>query len=200
MSFVRVDKISFAFANSGPIVRDFSFTMARGECVGLTGPSGKGKSTVAQILAGHLKPSRGTITVDGKDVTGKPQRSVFLLHQEDDLFPWLNVENQIAIGLQRPDLQEVDRLLKLTKLEKFRHLYPHELSGGMKKRLSLARAMAVNPKLLILDESFSALDFQLREELLKELKQIWQTNQTAILIITHDPRDLTAIANRELQL
>lgn len=200
MSFVSVDKISFAFTPGNWIARDFSFHMSRGECVGLTGASGRGKSTVAQIIAGHIRPQSGSIHVDGDDVTGRPQRSVFLIHQEDDLFPWLTVEHQVALGLQTQDANAIKRLLELTKLEKFRKFYPHELSGGMKKRLSLARALAVKPKLLILDESFSALDFQLRAELLRELKQLWRTNETAILLISHDPRDLEAIATRELKL
>jgi NitT/TauT family transport system ATP-binding protein len=179
-------------------------TIHQGECVGLTGPSGCGKSTLANIAAGHIRPTEGRIVVDEEDLTGRPNRRIFLIHQESDLFPWLKVKKQIGFVIPKKNSQKnlklVDRLLELVNLSAYKNYYPYELSGGMKKRLAIARALAVNPNLLILDESFSSLDSNLKVTLHRELKQIWQTTQTTILMITHDAKDLKNLAQREIRL
>jgi len=182
------------------ILEDVSFAIHKGECVGLTGPSGCGKSTLAHIGAGYIMPESGRVMVDGQDLTHKPNRNVFLIHQESDLFPWQRVKKQIAFAMENPDQQKVMELISLVKLTGFENFFPSQLSGGMKKRLALARALAVNPKLLILDESFSSLDSNLKLELYEDLKQIWQKTNTTILLITHDSRDLANLANREIKL
>lgn len=185
---------------AGLILDDVSFTINRGECVGLTGPSGCGKSTLAHIGAGYIRPERGRVLVDGHDFTNRPSRNVFLIHQESDLFPWQNVTRQIMFAQERPDPAGVAELIALVQLTGAEQLYPSQLSGGMKKRLALARALAVNPKLLILDESFSSLDSNLKLELYRDLRQIWQKTRTTILLITHDSRDLENLAHREIRL
>ena len=185
---------------SGRILENISFTIHKGECVGLTGPSGCGKSTLAHIGAGYIRPDQGKVIVDSHDLTHKPNRDVFLIHQEPDLFPWQRVKKQITFAMKNPDPQKVAELISLVKLTGFENYFPNQLSGGMKKRLALARALAVNPKLLILDESFSSLDSNLKLELYKDLKQIWQQTNTTILLITHDSRDLENLANREIKL
>ena len=182
------------------LLADISFNIDQGECVGLTGPSGCGKSTLAHIGAGYLRPAGGRVLVDGSDLTHRPSRNVFLIHQEFDLFPWQTVTGQIAFAMPRPDPQRVAELVALARLDGFENLYPSQLSGGMKKRLALARALAVNPKLLILDESFSSLDSNLKFELYRDLRQIWQQTRTTILLITHDSRDLENLAHREIRL
>jgi ABC-type nitrate/sulfonate/bicarbonate transport system ATPase subunit len=182
------------------VVQDITFSIAKGECVGLTGPSGCGKSTIANIAAGHIRPVEGKIIVDGNDLTGKPKRRGFLIHQESDLFPWLKVKNQVSFALKIKNESKVDKLLSLVKLSKYQNYYPNELSGGMKKRLAIARALAVNPKLLILDESFGSLDSNLKLELYTELKEIWEKTKTTILLITHDSKDLENLAQREIKL
>lgn len=184
----------------GHILEDISFEICEGECLGLTGPSGCGKSTLAHIGAGHVKPLQGRVVVDGRDVTNKPGRDVFLIHQEPDLFPWQKVGAQIRFAMKEVDEQRVEELIALVKLSGFEHLYPNQLSGGMKKRLALARALALNPKLLILDESFSSLDSNLKTELYEDLRLIWQKTKTTILLITHDSRDLENLAHREIRL
>lgn len=198
--FVRAENISFSFKDGAPLLRNFSLNLQRGHCGGITGPSGCGKSTLALILAGHLRPQSGSVWIDGSDVTARPGRDVFLVAQDSDLFPWQTVEAQIAFGMKSPDPQRVRELIEMTKLKGFEKFYPRQLSGGMKKRLSIARALAVDPKLLIFDESFSALDFDLRQALFADLKEIWKRTQTTILLITHDPRDLHQIAQSEIRL
>lgn len=174
------------------VLSGVSFTIAPGELVTLGGPSGVGKSTLARIMAGHLKPDSGRVLIEGHDRTGQPGRDVFLIHQENDLFPWLRVEDQIAMALPRPDAARVRELISLVKLSGFERHFPRELSGGMKKRLAIARALAVRPKLMILDESFSSLDEALRRALFSELREIWKKTGTAILIISHH---LTGLAD-----
>lgn len=199
---ITFDHISHRYQGQtdGLILDDVSFTINRGECVGLTGPSGCGKSTLAHIGAGYIRPEQGRVLVDGHDLTHRPGRNVFLIHQENDLFPWQNVARQIMFALAKPDPARVAELIALVQLTGSEHLYPRQLSGGMKKRLALARALAVNPRLLILDESFSSLDSNLKMELYRDLRQIWQKTRTTILLITHDSRDLENLTNREIRL
>lgn len=182
------------------VIEDITFSINEGECVGLTGPSGCGKSTIAHIAAGHILPTNGEVNVDGRNLTGRPNRQVFLIHQESDLFPWLKVKKQIALAMKNKDGKILSELLSLVKLSKYRSYYPNQLSGGMKKRLAIARALAVNPRLLILDESFSSLDSNLKIELYRELKDIWEKTNTTILLITHDSKDLQNLAQREIRL
>ncbi len=190
----------FTQEKNGDVLRNISMTIHQGECVGLTGPSGCGKSVLANIAAGHIVPSSGRIVVDGTDLTGLPSRKVLLIHQESDLFPWLKVKKQISFVMHNKNSKTIDELLALVGLKSYSGYYPIELSGGMKKRLALARALAVNPKLLILDETFSSLDSKLKRVLHRELKQIWETTKTTILMITHDSKDLENLAQREIRL
>jgi len=182
------------------ILDDISFSIDKGECVGLTGPSGCGKSTLAHIGAGHIRPAEGKVLVNGSDLTCRPNRKVFMIHQEPDLFPWQKVAKQVAFAMERPNHQKVDELLGLVKLQGFENFYPNQLSGGMKKRLAMARAMALDPELLILDESFSSLDSNLKNELYEDLRQVWKSTGTTILLITHHSGDLANLANREIRL
>ena len=182
------------------VLKNVSFSIEEGECVGLTGPSGSGKSTLAYIAAGHISPESGRIIVDGKDRTGRQSREVFLIHQESDLFPWQRVRRQISFAMGQKDEKRVASLIDLVKLSGFEGYFPNQLSGGMKKRLAIARALAVNPKLLILDEAFSSLDSNLKMDLYSDLKRIWEMTGTTILLITHDYRDLENLANREIKL
>ena len=182
------------------ILEDISFAIDKGECVGLTGPSGCGKSTLAHIGAGHIRPASGKVLVNGIDLTCKPNRKVFMIHQEPDLFPWQKVAMQVAFAMTEPDDHKVVELLALVKLDGFENFYPSQLSGGMKKRLALARALAVDPELLILDESFSSLDSNLKNELYEDLRLVWQKTGTTILLVTHHSSDLANLAHREIRL
>jgi NitT/TauT family transport system ATP-binding protein len=123
-----------------------------------------------------------------------------MIHQEPDLFPWQKVAKQVAFAMAEPDKRKAAELLSLVKLRGFENFYPGQLSGGMKKRLALARALAVDPELLILDESFSSLDSDLKNELYRDLRLIWQKTGTTILLITHQANDLANLAHREIRL
>ena len=182
------------------LLREISFAIAPGECVGLTGPSGCGKSTLAHIAAGHIAPAGGRVLVDGVDLTSRPSRKVFLIHQEPDLFPWQKVCKQVEFAMGKAEPGRVAELLALVRLSGFENYYPRQLSGGMKKRLALARALAVNPRLLVLDESFSSLDSNLKVELYEDLRRVWRETSATILLITHDSRDLENLAHREIRL
>ncbi|MFZ2188114.1 MAG: ATP-binding cassette domain-containing protein [Candidatus Moraniibacteriota bacterium] len=178
------------------VILNLSFKIEKGDCVGLIGPSGCGKSTLAKIIAGHITPTSGKVFVDGVDVTGKPGRTIFLIHQESDLFDWQTVEKQIFFVLHNKNRERVNALLELVKLKGFEKYYPSQLSGGMKRRLAIARALAVNPRLVILDESFSYLDSDIKESLYRDLREIWKLTKTTILLITHDVHDLENLAQK----
>lgn len=183
-----------------PVVRDVSWQIKAGECWVLTGPSGSGKSTLARLLAGFLRPQAGSVRVEGADRTAQPSRDVLVIHQDSDLFPWQRARRQIQFAQRSGAPDRSAELLKLVKLEGFADYYPAQLSGGMKKRLALARALAAQPKLLILDEAFSSLDRPLRAELIGDLRRIWETTRISLLFITHDDPDFAGFQPRELRL
>jgi len=199
-SYITIQDISFSYDKEYPLLQKINMNISKGECIGLSGGSGSGKSTLAQIIAGHLSPEKGSVYIDGFNRTSLPSRDVFLINQEDDLFPWLTVKKQIALALPSKDDNKVNELIHLTKLERYKDYYPSQLSGGMKKRLSIARALALDPKLLIFDESFSSLDFQLRKGLFNELKVIWKEMEKTIILISHDPRDFVEVTQREISI
>lgn len=193
---LSAQKLSFQFEKQ-LLFKDLSFEILARERVALTAPSGSGKSTLAFILAGHLAPQAGDIFLEGKKITSTPSRQIFLLHQDDDLFPWLKVEEQLRFVAPQCDTNKILHLLKLKGEE---HKYPCQLSGGMKKRLALGRALAINPKLIILDEPFGFLDQKLKQELLEDLDEIWAKEMTTLLLISHDPQDVQNFCQREIRL
>jgi NitT/TauT family transport system ATP-binding protein len=165
-------------------------TVETGEFMVLVGPSGCGKSTLLELLSGLAEPSSGTILVDGKPITGPgPDRGI--VFQQYALFPWRtalgNVEFGLeAIGVSRSERAERARhFLALVGLSGFEHLYPHQLSGGMKQRIAIARSLSFDPDILLMDEPFAALDAQTRETLQDELLRIWEQTAKTILFITH---------------
>lgn len=200
---IEVKNVYFSYPNSDTqTLFNINLLINKGELVVLTGPSGSGKSTLAKIVAGHIAPSTGKVTFEGRDYSGIPGRHSILIHQESDLFPWFTVSEQIELALQLNTSKDknIDFYLELAKLDHVRHFYPHQLSGGMKKRASVVRALAAKPKLLILDESFSSLDADLHLELSLELKKLWQQTQTTTLILTHDSRDINLFGQNHFEL
>jgi len=194
---IQFRDISYTYPSSPiPTFENISFHIERGECVGLLGPSGSGKSTLASVAAGFIFPTTGQIIIDGSIATGKPSRKIILLNQENDLFPWQTVWKHIEFATQEKNSFRVQKLIDLVQLQGSEHKYPYQLSGGMKKRLSLARALAVNPAILILDEAFSSLDNELKSVLYADLKKIWKEIGTTILLITHDREDVNHFAQR----
>jgi ABC-type nitrate/sulfonate/bicarbonate transport system ATPase subunit len=170
-----------------------------GEFVCILGPSGCGKSTLLNIAAGFIPPSTGEVRIDGQPVTGPDPRRI-VVFQERGTFPWLTVEGNVGFGLARLPRaereQRVARYVRLVGLGGFERSYPAELSGGMKQRLEVARALAVNPDMLLLDEPFGALDSITRLTMRSELLRIWEAERKTILFVTHDIDESVQLADR----
>src|SRR5213594_5237505 len=179
-----------------------SLTVREGEFVCLVGPSGCGKTTLLNIIAGLEKPDNGSVRADGKPVTS-PGRDRLVMFQEPALFPWLDVFGNVLFGLNlKPNLTNKDRrdvakyYLELVGLSRFDHANIHELSGGMKQRVSLARALAPNPRVLLMDEPFAALDALTREQLYGDIQEIWQKRRKTIVFVTHNVREAACLGDR----
>ncbi len=181
-----------------------SLNVAEGQFVCLVGASGCGKSTLLNIIAGLEKPDDGGVLADGKPVTG-PGRERLVMFQEPALFPWLDVLGNVLFPLKlKPNLTSKDRrdvaryYLELVGLSRFERANIHELSGGMKQRVSLARALAPNPRVLLMDEPFAALDALTREQLYGDIQEIWQARRKTIVFVTHNVREAACLGDRVL--
>jgi NitT/TauT family transport system ATP-binding protein len=181
------------------VLEDISLEVANGEFVCLLGPSGCGKSTLLSTMAGFLSPTGGEIRIDGEIVQGPDPRRIFVF-QERGVFPWLTVEGNIGFGLfnmpRAEREQRIARYVKMVGLEGFEKTYPAELSGGMKQRLEVARALAVNPDMLFMDEPFGALDSITRLIMRGELLRIWEAERKTIIFVTHDIDEAVQLADR----
>ena len=173
-----------------------------GEFICLVGPSGCGKTTLLDIIAGLTPADQGRVLDDDKPVDG-PGRHRLVMFQEPALFPWLDVFGNVMFGLKRtPGLTDkqrreiADQHLQLVGLEKFKHAFVHELSGGMKQRIALARALAPDPHVLLMDEPFAALDAITREQLYGDLQEIWRSRKKTIILVTHDVREAACLGDR----
>jgi NitT/TauT family transport system ATP-binding protein len=180
---------------------DINLRIEEGEFVCLLGPSGCGKSTLLKIIAGLIPATSGRITINGKPVSGPgPERAV--VFQDYALFPWMTVRDNVEFGLEARKLplaarREVSRrLLKVVGLSDFAERFPHQLSGGMKQRVSIARALAVDPSLLLMDEPFGALDAQTRQLLQDELLRIWREYRKTVVFVTHSIEEAIYLSDR----
>jgi len=186
---------------STEVLDKISFEAAKGEFLCLLGPSGCGKSTMLNIAAGFLEPTSGEVRIDGEIVVGPDPRRIFVF-QERGVFPWLTVEGNVGFGLFRLSREQRERqiahYIKLVGLQGFEKAYPLELSGGMKQRLEVARALAVNPDMLFLDEPFGALDSITRLIMRVELLRIWEAEKKTIIFVTHDIEEAVQLADRVL--
>ena len=171
-------------------IRDLSFSVGDNQFVSIVGPSGCGKSTLLYIIAGFIAPTAGEVRVDDRPVRAPgPDRGI--VFQEYALFPWRTVQDNIRYGLEEKGVPRdetariVQKYLRLMGLEGFQHKYPRELSGGMKQRVALARTLAYDPDVLLMDEPFGALDAQTREVMQEELLKIWLAERKTIVFVTH---------------
>jgi ABC-type nitrate/sulfonate/bicarbonate transport system ATPase subunit len=184
-------------------LEDINLDVSEGEFVCIVGPSGCGKSTLLNVLAGFLSPTSGSVTIDSEVVSGPDPRRI-LVFQERGVFPWLTVEGNIGFGLSKlPSAEREARIahyVQTVRLQGFESAYPSDLSGGMKQRLQVARALAVNPDILYLDEPFGALDSITRVIMRGELLRIWQTERRTILFVTHDIDEAVQMADRVVVL
>ena len=183
------------------VLEDISFDVREGEFVTIIGPSGSGKSTLLNIIAGLEGYEGGDVVVSGHRVTGSGP-DIVMIFQEDALFPWLNVEDNVAFGLKQKHVPKEERetmvsqYVDMVGLTKFRKSYTHQLSGGMKQRVAIARGLAMNPRVLLMDEPFGALDVRTRETLQRQIQDIHERTGKTILFVTHDVREAVSLGDR----
>ncbi len=201
--FLRMDGLVKRFAET-TAVDDVSLQIGKGEIFALLGPSGCGKSTLLRMLAGFENPSQGSIVLDGRDITALPpyERPINMMFQSYALFPHLSVWDNVAFGLKRqgtPKSELVERvaaMLAMVKLTAYQKRRPHQLSGGQQQRVALARSLALEPELLLLDEPLGALDRKLRGETQFELKAILKRVGVTCVLVTHDQEEAMILADR----
>ncbi|MGE5338668.1 MAG: ABC transporter ATP-binding protein [Gemmatimonadota bacterium] len=182
-------------------VRDVTLAVAPGEFVSVVGPTGCGKSTLLNVAAGLLEPSSGRVTIFGESLAGLNRRAGYMF-QSDALMPWRTARRNVAAGLEFRGMPQadVDRMadewLKRVGLGGFGDRYPHQLSGGMRKRTALAQTLVLDPDIILMDEPFSALDIQTRQLMENEVLDLWAAKRKAVLFITHDLDEAIAMSDR----
>ena len=190
-------------AGARPVLDQISLEVREGEFVCILGPSGCGKSTLLNVIGGFLAPTSGEVLIDGEAVRGPDPRRIFVF-QERGVFPWLTVDGNIGFGLSALSRAERERRIahyvQLVGLAGYERAWPSELSGGMKQRVEVARALAVNPDMLYLDEPFGALDSITRLTMRAELLRIWRAEKKTILFVTHDIEESVQLADRVIVL
>jgi NitT/TauT family transport system ATP-binding protein len=207
---IALDRVSCTFAARGGIgrytaVADTSIAVAPGEFVSVVGPTGCGKSTLLNVAAGLLAPSSGQVLVHGVPLAGLNARAGYMF-QSEALMPWRNAIDNVTAGLEFRGVAKAEarsrakEWLERVGLAGFEDRYPHQLSGGMRKRVSLAQMLILDPELLLMDEPFSALDVQTRSLMENELLELWSANRKSVLFITHDLEEAIALSDRVVVL
>ena len=204
-ALLRVDNVDKTFERTGkpPVeaLRAINLSIKEGEFVSIVGASGSGKSTLLRIIDGLIEPSGGVVYVDNARVL-RPGRDRAMVFQQDSLLPWKTVIENVAYGLtlaKKPWTEAskiAERFIAMTGLAGFEGHYPHQLSGGMRQRVNVARALAVDPRILLLDEPFAALDAQTREIMQTELLSIWKESRKTVLLITHQIDEAVFLSDR----
>jgi NitT/TauT family transport system ATP-binding protein len=194
MAMLEVRSLVKNFSRNGaeiPAINELNLSVNESEFITIVGPSGCGKSTFLHIIGGFISKNGGSIQVNGNEVTG-PGTDRGVMFQEFALYPWRSVIGNVCWGLEVQGVPKQQRLataekyLSLVGLSKFKDHYPHELSGGMKQRVAMARLLAFDPKVLLMDEPFGSLDAQTRELMQEELNKIWESTRKTVLFVTHD--------------
>jgi len=205
MPHIEVRDVSLVYdtpAGRVPGVEGANFTIEASEFLCIVGPSGCGKSTLLNIIAGFLAPTGGEIRIDGKPVTGHGMDRGVVFQDFAQLFPWRTALGNVTFGLEMKGMAKDAReqialnQLKLVKLEKFAHAYPHHLSGGMQQRVAIARALAYNPSVLLMDEPFAALDALTRDEMQRLLADVWRETRKTVIYVTHNVAEAVYLADR----
>jgi NitT/TauT family transport system ATP-binding protein len=201
---VSVRDLCLSYPGKGPgelvhVLKGIELEVRAGEFVCIVGPSGCGKTTLLNILGGFLAPTRGSVVIEGEQVHRPDSRRIYIF-QEGGVFPWLTVHDNIGFGLDKRRGGERDATIRhyeeMVGLSGFERSYPRELSGGMRQRVEIARALAADPELLFMDEPFGALDYITRYKMRADLVRIWQAEQKTILFVTHDIDEALQLADR----
>ena len=209
MSFFKISTAAFSYDGKNKVLHNFNLQLKKGEFHCILGPSGCGKSTVLHLIAGFLKLNDGSITLDGRILEQKSgdnlQQNIFLNPEERDLgvvfqehclFPHLTVEENINFGMKPRDLRHLNHLLSLIDLAEKRKCYPKNLSGGEQQRVAIARSMAAKPKIMLMDEPFSALDLNLRVKLRRQVKELFNSLQLTTLLVTHSQEEAFELGDK----
>lgn len=190
-------------------VKDLTFDVCDGEFVSIVGPSGCGKSTLLSVISGLLKPSEGKVLLDGNEIDyprGKTSNRIGYMLQRDYLFEWRNIIENITLGLEiqqklnKESRERIDEMLNKYDLYSFKNYYPNQLSGGMRQKVALIRTLAINPDILLLDEPFSAIDFQTRLAVSDEIYKIIKQEGKTTIMVTHDIAEAISLSDRVLVL
>ena len=204
MSQLKIQNISHHYDNH-PILKDITLSLKQGEMLAILGASGSGKTTLLRALAGFINPQRGSITIGDQVVTENgtnrvivEDRNIGMVFQDHALFPQMSVKENIIFGIhERADRHErCETLLQLVNMQDFAHRFPHTLSGGQQQRIALARALAPQPQILLLDEPFANLDANLRHTMALEVKTILKSTNTTAVMVTHDKNDALNMADQ----
>jgi NitT/TauT family transport system ATP-binding protein len=206
---IRVENISHYYLDSGGrhyTLRGIDFAVARGEFICILGPSGCGKSTLLNILAGFIEPTEGTIAVAARSDREGSLRDIKVVMQQPNLFPWLTISRNVEFSLRMRGVPKGERrarvrdLLQLVGLAGVEQKFPWQLSGGMQQRAAIARALAPDPQILLMDEPFGALDAQMRRRMQAEISRIWSLTGKTIVFVTHDIVESALLADRVVVL
>lgn len=199
---IRIENVSVEFKRNGATsiaVKDINIEIAAGEFTALLGPSGCGKSTLLNVIGGMVRPTRGETCIDGMAVR-EPSATCGVVFQQHSLFPWMTALDNVAFGPRmlghEAPLVVAREFLAMVGLEKFARAYPAQLSGGMQQRVGIARALAIRPPVLLMDEPFGALDAQTRSIMQEELLKIWSELKTTVVFVTHDVDEAIFLSDR----
>lgn len=206
VGWLKLDRVSKRFANSDQAaIENITLDCRPGEFVVVVGPSGSGKTTLLNVAAGMIRPDNGTAMLDGKPISAPgPERA--MVFQDHGLFPWLTASENVEFGLKMSGIskgdraERVDRALAMVHLSGSADKLVHELSGGMRQRIAIARAMVVNPAVLLMDEPFAALDAQTRTDMHRQLQALWIDTKKTILFVTHSVGEAVRLADRIIVL
>lgn len=205
MSLLQIKEINQEFkqknSKNNKVLKNINLNIKKEEFITFIGPSGCGKSTLLHIIAGLIKPSSGKILINNKEISN-PDSNRVMVFQDSALFPWLSVIENVSFGLKEKNLSKNEiynkslNQLKAVNLAEFKDAYPHQLSGGMKQRAAIARALVLEPKILLMDEPFGALDEQTRLILQEELMNIFKQSKNTIIFVTHNIREAVKLSDR----
>ena len=208
MELLKLEHVFLSYHTPGgetPVLDDISFSLEQGTFTAVVGPSGCGKSTILNLISGLIRPQSGRVFIEGKSLSQSELNIGYML-QKDHLFEWRTVESNVLLGLEiqhKADAKNrarVDRLLKAYGLSPFKHSRPSQLSGGMRQRAALIRTLALDPALLLLDEPFSALDYQTRLSVSDDIWQIIRREKKTALLVTHDISEAVSMADQVIVL
>ena len=205
---LEIKNLSHSYGEINPTIQNINLDIKKSERIAILGPSGCGKSTLLRLIAGLEKPNKGQVVIDGMVVSSENEivppekRNIGLVVQEKALFPHLSVYDNICFGIKKNQDKKTitSDLLQLLKIDLLKNKYPHEISGGEQQRVALARSLAPNPKLLMLDEPFSALDKDLKDILYEEISEVFTERGSTILLVTHDSNEAEVMTKKQMKM